>query len=291
MPIATTAHGRGTLLAAVGVVVLSFDALLIRLAATNAWDVTFWRGWGMFLSMGLCWLLASRRLGADSRRAWLAAGGIAVLYGVDMGLFVFSIANTHTANTVVIVASAPFFAALASRLFLGESIAWRTAVAIVVSLAGVLVVFAGSLGAGSWRGDGVALVLAMSMGVTLTVLRSFPGLDRLAVIAMSGAVAGLLAWPLADPWSLTVLSYGWLALMGGLQIPLATMLIMSATRFLPAPEVSLFLLIETVLAPIWVWLVVAEQPPPLTLYGGGLVLATVAVHSALALRVERLDRL
>lgn len=72
--------------------------------------------------------------------------------------------------------------------------------------------------------------------------------------------------------------------MGLVQIPLAAVLLMNATRYLSSPEVSLFLLIETVLAPLWVWGVLGEQPPGNTLLGGLFVIGAIAVHSLLALR-------
>ena len=279
---------NGILIASAGVLVLSFDALLIRLAATSEWNVVFWRGWLMMLSI-TCVILASRRPVAwpQGMRRWCAAAAISVLYGFTATLFVYSVSHTHVANTVVILASAPLFAALFSWLLLRERIARRTLVAIAVAIAGVVFIFVDALGALRWRGDLAALVLAVTMGGALTLLRRFPELPRLPLIAASGAVAGLIALPLAQPLSLTPESYFWLAVMGLVQIPLATGLVMTATRHLPSPEVGLFLLIETVLGPLWVWLVIGEAVPRNTLLGGVLIIGTIALNSWLALRAVR----
>ncbi|OZG71020.1 EamA family transporter [Hahella sp. CCB-MM4] len=278
---------QGTWAAIIGVTVLSFDALLVRLAAANEWDVMFWRGFFIFLTM------ASLSVRSGQWRAMLvketagAAWSVALLYGVSTGLFVLSVSNTMVANTVVILSSSPFFAALFSWLLIGEVIRLRTSMAILACMFGVAVVFSSSMESGGWLGDGLALVLAILMGLSLTILRSNPGIPRIPIIAVSGMVAALLALPFAHPLTLEADSYGWLALMGLLQMPMASLLIMVATRYLPSPEVSLFLLIETVLAPVWVWWVVGEIPPSLALVGGVIVIGTIAVHSILALKQER----
>lgn len=284
-------HSRGIAIATFGVVVLSFDAILVRLTVASGWDIVFWRGWLIFLALGAYLLIRYRPVSLPAtRRQWLAAGVITVLYGVDTSLFVFSVSLTRVANTVVLLSCSPFFAAIFSWVFLGERVRLRTWMAIVAGMAGVLVVFSGSLELGTSLGDLLALLLAVFVGVTMTVLRSVPDLPRTPLVCGSGAVAGLLAWPLADPLSLSASSYGWLALMGLLQMPVASVLLMTATRYLPAPEVSLFLLIETVLGPLWVWLALGEEPPSLTLIGGAVILGAIAVHSWLQLRETRGNR-
>jgi len=98
------------------------------------------------------------------------------------------------------------------------------------------------------------------------------------------AVALLLAAPLANPLFTSLASLWVLALMGLVQMPLSLVLLTDATRYLPAPEVSLFLLLETLLAPVWVWLLLGETVPETTLIGGGLIVAALLVHTLLGLR-------
>ncbi len=283
-------HARrtGIRIATIGVLVLSFDALLIRLAGASEWNIVFWRGWLMALSVGLLIVMTRQRVALPTTRlALFGAAAICFLYSLNSALFVYSISHTSTANTVVILASAPLFAALFSWLFLHERIAARTMIAIVMAIVGVCVIFVGSLDAPKWRGDLAALTIAITMGGSLTLLRRFPELPRLPLVALSGAIAGLIALPFAEPLSLSAASYGWLALMGLIQIPLAQALIMIAPRYLPSPEVGLFLLIETVLGPFWVWLVLSEQVPANSLLGGAIILGAITMNSWLALREMR----
>ena len=61
-------------------------------------------------------------------------------------------------------------------------------------------------------------------------------------------------------------------------------LVTIAPRFITGAEVNLFFLLETILGPIWVWLVIKEQPSLETILGGSIIILTIAVHSFLALK-------
>jgi drug/metabolite transporter (DMT)-like permease len=71
----------------------------------------------------------------------------------------------------------------------------------------------------------------------------------------------------------------WIGLNGLLAIPLASTLIANGPRFLPSADVSMFFLLETVLTPIWIWLLFAEIPSTMFLVGGCIVIVTLLAHS------------
>src|SRR5690606_19503402 len=123
---------------------------------------------------------------------------------------------------------------------------------------GVIVVFAGSMNTPTWRGDAIALLLAVSTGFLLTLLRGYPDVPRIPSIALGAAVSVPFIAPFSAPFTIPTASLGWLAIMGLFQKPFASICMLTATRYLPSPEVGLFLLLETVLAPMWVWLVLDE---------------------------------
>ncbi|MFG6177353.1 DMT family transporter [Halomonas sp. THAF12] len=282
MSFSSHAHGRGLAMAAIGVTVLSFDSLLVRLAATDGWNIIFWRSILMCLSLGvLC--LNGRRI-ATLRGHLAVSLCSAILLGITSSLFVLAVMNTKVANVVVILSAAPLFAAIFTRCFLREPVALRTWLAIISAMAGLLIVFSGSLSGDGLVGDAYALVSAAAVGGNLTLLRRHPNLDRMPLIAMGGGLTALLAWPMATPLALTTQSYGVLALMGLLQMPLATALINGATRYIPSAEVALFYLIEAVLGTLWVWWWLNEQPPHATLLGGSLILLTLFTNAWLGLR-------
>lgn len=284
-------HGRGTRLAVIGVLVLSFDALLVRLAEVGAADVIFWRG--LFIALSVTIALRVLR----GRWPWtelIRGGGLVLLLVGLMGLmqvlFVLAILNTRVANVVVILAAAPLFAALFSGLFLREWILRRTWVAILLSILGIGIVFGGAIGTGSWVGDSLALLGAVVVGINFTLLRRLPGVNRLALIAGGGLVSCLLSLPLGAPTPIPAMSLGVLAVMGLVQMPLALVMMTEATRYLPSAEVTLFFTLEAIFGSFWVWLVLSEEPPPATLVGGTLVVATLVVHSWIGIRNERRQR-
>lgn len=276
-------QARGMLIAGAGVLALSFDALLVRLAGVGPWEVAFWRGVFIALSLAVLagWLGGWQRA---ARAPWGPLLGASVLFGLNGLLFVLAVMHTAVANVVVILSIAPLFAAACTRLFLREGVAAHTWVAMVVAVIAVVTVFAGSLDGDGLLGDAFALGAAMVLGGNFTLLRRYPQVPRLPTVSLGGAVTALLAWPLAAPWGLAAENYAVLALMGWVQMPLALGLLATATRYISSPEVSLFMLVEMVLAPVWVAAWLGEWPSPQTLVAGALLLATLVVHSALALR-------
>ncbi|GGC03107.1 membrane protein [Marinobacterium zhoushanense] len=288
---ASTSRQQGMLLATLGVLVLSFDALLIRLVQADGTDVGVWRGTLVMLSAGFICVLRRRHIRwPDTRGLWIGALAATLLYGLSSALFVFSISHTQVANTVVILASSPLFAAALSWILFREPTPKRTLLAILVAITGVLCVFYSSFGQPGQLGDLLALLLAVVMAGALTLLRRMPELPRLPLVAGSGLVTALICLPFAAPFALEPASYAWLALMGLIQMPLASLLIFSSTRHLPSAEVSLFLLIETVLGPIWVWWALDEALPAPTLLGGTLIVGAIALNAIISLRQQRRGR-
>lgn len=279
-------HVRGVLIVVAGVLLISFDALLVRLAGVDGWNVSFWRGLFMALAMAPFCLrgLVGSRIGIQDKKGLLLA---AIMMALSSLTLVLAFTLTRAANAVVILSAAPLFAALFSRWFLQERCPPRTWLAIVVCMAGVMYVMRGSLGGGNLTGDLLALLATLFVGGYFTVFRRYPNMSRTTVISTGGLLLALMAWPLATPLALPADSYGWLAVSGLLQIPVSLLLITVGTRFLPAAEVSLFLLLETILAPIWVWLALGELPPQATLSGGVLILATLILHTLAGFRREK----
>lgn len=281
-------HGRGLVLAAIGVTVLSLDSLLVRLATSNVWDIIFWRGALMGLALGLL-CLSGKRL-ATLRGKLVVSLLSAALLALTSIFFVLGVMYTQVANVVVILSAAPLFAAIFTRCFLKESVALHTWLAIILAMLGIVWIFSGSLATGGTIGNLYALASAACVGGNLTLLRRCPRLDRIPLIALGGGLSALIALPMASPLTLDAKSYSVLAVMGLLQMPLATLLISNATRYLPSTEVALFYLLEAVLGTLWGWWLLKESPPSATLLGGGVIILTLVVHAWLGLaRAARVD--
>lgn len=279
-------HARGLLITACGVLVISPDGLLTRLIVTDHWTMIFWRA--LFLSFGM-WLVLSFTC---PNRVWqqyktLRGGALLKVFAYSLGTisFIFAITHTSVANTLIILSTTPLFAAIVSRVLLNEKIEMRTLIAIVLVSLGIAVIAAGTDDQAShWLGDMVAVLGAFFLACGFSFVRRFPQASTFAAISCSGLLTAIIILPLAAPFSVSQSDVGYLMLMGLYMLPIGTALMFIGPRYIPAPEVGLILLLESVLGPVWVWLALDEIPGFHTLAGGAIVLTTLALNTAWALR-------
>ncbi len=284
-----SSHLKGLLITACGVLIISPDGLLTRLIETDHWTMIFYRA--LFLAFGM-WLV----LGFTSpNRVWqqyrtLKGAAIVKVIAYSLGTisFIFAITHTSVANTLIILATTPLFAAIVSRVLLQERIETRTMVAIAIVAVGIAVIASGKESQpGSRLGDLAALLGAFFLACGFSFVRRFPRASTFAAISASGVLTALLVLPLAAPLSISEADLGYLMIMGIYMLPLGTTLMFIGPRYIPAPEVGLLLLLESVLGPVWVWLVIGEAPGANTLIGGAIVLATLAINAVWALHQGR----
>lgn len=276
---------RGFLLTLVGVLALTPDALLIRLIDSSAWTLLFWRGVGLLVVVGGACLWRYRGAWRAAAAA-TGAGGVAValLFALSSASFLWSMTHTHAANTLVIIAISPLFAALWSLLLLGERPTRDTALAIVAALFGVAVTISGSIKAVHMAGDLAALVSALVMALSFTLIRRLRSRDLLPAYALAGLCMAGLGSAAADTLVVPPDRLLWLGLLAFVVLPVSFTLILTGPRYLQSAEVALLMLLETALGPLWVWLVLGEQPPATTLLGGATIVLTLLLYSANRLR-------
>jgi drug/metabolite transporter (DMT)-like permease len=285
-------HAKGLVIMVTGVLIVSPDALLIRLISLDSWSLLVWRGGFFCISLSLVILLFYGRQALTTCRK-IGRIGLLVACFVTIGNFCFVIAlnNTLAANALVIMSGAPLFAAFFGWFFLKERPPLRIWVSIAAVIVGILVIVSDGLAFTGNVGDLAAVCLAMSLAASFTATRRAKDRTMIPATALGGAMTALLALPLAPVLTIQYPQFTYLLLMGFVMIPLANAALVTAPRYLPAPEVSLILLVETVLGPFWVWLVLAEAPPARTWLGGTLIVGTLVINSLLALRKERRRKL
>jgi drug/metabolite transporter (DMT)-like permease len=207
-------------------------------------------------------------------------------------LFIFAFAHTSVANILVYVAAQPMLAGLVARLALGERLTRSALWSMLGTAAGIGIVASQSLGTPSMLGDGAALLATTFGAGYYVVLRRNSTVDMLPAVALSGLISAALAfvllWLTGVGWA-GFAALGWTNLawtVGNcvLLIPFAMAMTATGARYLPAAEVALLVLLEVVLGPLWVWWALGEEPPPATLVGGALILASVAAHALMTLR-------
>ena len=292
MPILSQ-HAKGLIITALGVLLISPDGLLTRLILVDHWTLIFWRA--LFLSFGM-WLIVSL---IYPNKAWhkyksMGRGGSIMVLIYAMGTISFIVAITHTsvANTLIILSTTPMFAAIIGWIFLRESIPARTWVAILLVGIGIYIISSDSESlTSSLFGDLAAMGGSFFLATGFTVIRSFPKIPILPVISTSGLLTALIVLPLAQPFSVTQDDMGYLLIMGIYMLPVATALMYSGPRYIPAPEVGLMLLLESILGPVWVWLALGEQPGTRTFIGGAIILSTLAINTVWLLKSTRANKL
>ena len=286
-------HAKGLIITALGVLIISPDGLLTRLILVDHWTLIFWRA--LFLSFGM-WLIVNFTY---PNRAWrkyksIGRGGAMMVLIYSMGTVSFIVAITHTsvANTLIILSTTPLFAAIIGWVFLREPIPVRTLCAILLVGVGIFVISSDSASqTTSLFGDLAAMSGSFFLATGFTVVRRFPKISVLPVISTSGLLTALIILPLAQPFSVTQADIGYLLIMGIYMLPVGTALMYLGPKYIPAPEVGLMLLLESILGPIWVWLVLGEQPGIRTFIGGAIILSTLAINTAWVLKSTRANKL
>lgn len=267
-----------------GVLVLTPDALLFRLVNTDIWTIAFWRG--ILMPVGLLFMLALFYRGRTLKVIMnVGRAGIVVALMTSCSNLAFSTALTYTtaAKTLIMLACAPLFTTLFSWLFLKEKLNPASMMTIAASFIGVCIVVGdhngGGAASGSLMGDMAGLLSAISMAAIFTYLRRHKEVNMLPACGLGWLIMALITLPFAQPLSLDVTQMSAALVMGLFVLPVSFGLIMVGPRYIPAAEVSLLMLLEAVLGPLWVWLVIQEQPSVNTLIGGAIVIIAIASYS------------
>lgn len=277
-------HVKGLLITAGGVLAITPDALLIKMSGMAAPSLFFWRGMLVALMMTLPFVFIWR---GQFIANWRAIGwpgiGVAFCYAISTGCFVAANTQTVAANVLVIVATAPLFSSIFSTLLLREPTPPRTWIASIIALAGVAMVGADEISRDAGLGELLALGCAAFVSLSFVIIRKAKSVSMIPGTALGAFIMGLVGcfW-----FDVPAGETEWLAVLvsGLFFIPLAYLGLTVGPRYISAPEVGLFLLLETVVGPIWVWLVLAEAPNQWGLIGGALILSALLGNTILGLR-------
>ena len=273
----------GLTLAIFGALLLTPDTLFMRLSQLDGFNMLLWRGGLSGLAYFMIWLWM--RGPRDLSNIWTR--NFAIIVACQTGnaaLFSLAIALAPVIVVLIGVATVPIFAALLSRFFLGEALSMRTLITAAMVFLGLFISVLGSddghlmLDLTTLIGAGLGLGVAFSLAMNFTIIRKDTDVPFVLAIAVGAiAAAGLaavfattLAWP-ALPQMAAI------ALTGIFILPLSFVTLSYAARFVPSSTVSLIMLLETVLGPLWVWWGIGEAPSAMMLIGGGIVLTCLSV--------------
>jgi len=284
---------KGFAITVAGVLLFTPDGLLIRLADVEPFTYTLIRGLSVAGVLALTLALRSGKspLGLIRRMGWPGVWA-ALLNSLGGICFIFAFAHTAVANVLVFVAAQPIIASIMAWIVIREPVQRSTLLAMAGTVVGIAIVASQSFGTPSLLGDGAALVTALLFSGWFVVLRCHKSIDLVPSLVVSGllnaVLCSLLLAATGIGWSafaaLDWASLGWTLGNCLFLIPFALALTTIGARYLPTADVTLLMLIEMVLGPLWVWAVVNEVPPTATLIGGLVILLSVAGHATFSLR-------
>jgi drug/metabolite transporter (DMT)-like permease len=282
-------YGYGITLVIVGGFFLSTSGILLRnIEAASGWQILFYRGFTFSLTLFLLLLLRYRsNIGSAFRAIGKPGLWAALVLGLGSICYIFAILWTTVANAVFIIGAAPLATAFVAWLVLGEKTSRFGVLAMLISLAGIGLMFADGLLEGRWLGNVAALGVVASFVVFLLIIRDKRGVDMLPATCLSGIVMGGVAGFFVESFAISNHDLAIAITMGCLQFGIGFWCFTVATRYIMASEVALFSLTESILGPIWVWVGVGEQPSLLTLAGSGVVLICVTAYCFNGIRAER----
>ena len=276
---------KGSLLAFIAVMLITPDSILIRLSNIETWGMLFYRGAIPFVVVliGLIFFYKNNLV-----KALINIGYPGIFYVISFSIcnitFIISIQNTNVANTLVMIAMAPMLSAILGSIFLKEVPDRKTWVAIIITLISVTYIFHDSIEMGNFYGDLFGIITAFGLACNAVIARYAKNRDLVPSAVIGKLCVAVFAFFFVDTFALVGTDLIFVPLMCVMCVAIPFVLVTIAPRFIPAEEVNLFFLLETIIGPFWVWLVINEQPSIETIQGGVVIILTIAIHSFLKLK-------
>ena len=276
---------KGSLLAFIAVMLITPDSILIRLSNIETWGMLFYRGAIPFVVVliGLVFFYKNNLF-----KALINIGYPGIFYVISFSIcnitFIISIQNTNVANTLVMIAMAPMLSAILGSIFLKEVPDRKTWIAIIITLISVTYIFHDSIEMGNFYGDLFGIITAFGLACNAVIARYAKNRDLVPSAVIGKLCVAVFAFFFVDTFALVGTDLIFVPLMCVMCVAIPFVLVTIAPRFIPAEEVNLFFLLETIIGPFWVWLVINEQPSIETIQGGVVIILTIAIHSFLKLK-------
>ncbi len=203
----------------------------------------------------------------------------AVAYAATLILYVTATKMTTAANVVFLHYTSPVFTALLAAWLLKEKVLRHDWVVMFFVLCGMGLFFFGHFIPGGMWGNILAIISAITYALMNIFLRFQKHGSTLETIIIGNIIAALICSAAVINEPPTAIDWLPLLYMGTLQIGLSFILYCSAIRYLAALEAVLISTIDPLLNPIWVYLVVGEQPGTLAIIGGFIVISAVTLRN------------
>jgi drug/metabolite transporter (DMT)-like permease len=273
-----------------GFVGISFGGLIMRnINTADPWQVAFLRALAFLFPITLI-LFHQHRLGIVRNIRKIGYPGMVGGFFLMLAqlLFIQSIAHTSIANALFTLSSIPFITAILAFLFLKEKISLRIIIIMFFAFMGIFIMIKDGLGTGGFYGNIFALVCAFSFSTFVIILRKSRNIDMMPVNLISGVLVLIVSFFISSgDMNVPIKDILLCILWGGVLMVFVHSALIFSTRFLLASEVTFFMLLEFSLGPFWVWIFLDETISKETLYGGIIVMISVAVYSLLEIKIQK----
>jgi len=281
-------YNRSVVMIILGGVCLSSLGIADRsLDAATGPQIAFYRAVSQFIFFAFIFLILRKKsikteFASLTWRGWFAA----VVMAMSGFFLIMSFQFTLIANAIFFISLTPLIAAAMAWVCLKEKIDRRTALAMLIAVTGVSIIFGTNMSGDGVIGMAFALMMAMCYAAAIVTIRTIPAANIILICTLNAVLTLILMLPLIDGFFVTQKDLLICLGLGIFQVGLGTVLVMTGARHVPAAQVSILALLEVVLGPIWVWIFLNEIPSLITLIGGAIVLAGVS-YQALGARQKR----
>ena len=278
-------NAKGLALTSVGVLIMSLESLFIKFTSISSFLFSFYMGIFMFISMASTLLFKEKNFVKNAiKSSYVVLIVCAILMAVSNILFISAVKTTTVANVVIIFSTAALFSALFAYLFYKEKITKNIIIASFFMFVGLYIIFNDQLDIGSSEGNIYALLCTALFSIFFVLLSRYKEMDRVVLTALSGVALSVIAFFFCDDLAIDFKTLLIIMAMGLLISPFSRVLIGNGAIYISASEVSLLMIIETIMAPIWVWLFLNEIPSSYTFIGGSIIISTLIVNSLYTLK-------
>jgi drug/metabolite transporter (DMT)-like permease len=284
-------HIKGLLIAFFGVLVLTPEGILVKLANSDSFTILFWRG--LFLTLSILLILfISYRSDALNQIKGIGKEGLLIgcLTGFGGATFILAIHFTTLAKTLVIISAAPLMVALVSFILLNERPKLFTWLAMLIVFTGIYIVMSGDTSNLNLKGSLLALASVTSGGFSFTLLRKYKEVNMVPAMAINGLFITTVGLLFAESLVLTSQAMTFI-IISSILVAISFTLITIAPQYIPAPEVAIFFPMGTVIGTLLAWLILKEELSNNAIFGGVVVILTLFIHSIYSARQSKNERL
>lgn len=281
----------GVLLAISAGIVWSTIGLSIKsIEQANAFEILFYRSIFISVFIGTLLHFFFRFDFWDLFKNWVSylIGGSSLFFAYIGGIY--ALLSTSAANALLLFACAPIFTAILSPILLKEAISIKTLLSIFIAFLGVFIMIWNDFGGGNWKGNMSAVISAIGFSLFTINLRLNKHLQMLPSVFSSGIIAScvaLLIILLAD-YSFGLISKDFIIIfiLGVFQVGGGLVLYTVGSKYVPATQLTILMLGEVFLGPVWVWIFIGEEVLLNTILGGSMICFAV-IYNALYSNSEK----